>query len=182
MAKVEAQTGPEAPEAPEASAKKKGKKSKMLALITLPLVAILTFFLMARFITPIFIPMTKGMSSRNSDKSKIEKDDGDGDGNSIMWTLGIALANPKGSRGRQIMKVGVALELASNDIVEKAEKKRLRLMDTLMMVLSSQTLDNVCSPEGKSELKAQLKQRFMLGLEVGPEDIHHVYFSEFIVQ
>lgn len=191
MAEIEAQTSPEAAKATEiaeaegaaeAEGKKKGKKDKIFALIALPLVAALTFFLMTKFITPRLVPSTKNVSAENSDELEDKKKAEDDDANSVIWVLGTALANPSGSRGKQIMKVGVALELASNKIAEKAALKHARLMDILMMVLSAQTLERSCTLEGKSELKTELKQKFMLGLGVGPEDIRRVYFNEFVVQ
>ena len=80
------------------------------------------------------------------------------------------------------MKIGVSLDLASDAVMETAEKGRDRLLHTLMMILSSQTIEVLSSPEGKVLLTKELKEKFTSELSLKEGDIRRVYFSEFVLQ
>ncbi|MBW2492045.1 MAG: flagellar basal body-associated FliL family protein, partial [Deltaproteobacteria bacterium] len=82
--------------------------------------------------------------------------------------------------GKRYLKVTIQLE------VEKEEHKMLienhipQLRDTILLLLSSQTLKEINTMEGKLELKQALLSRMKQIL--GDGIVRRIYFTEFVVQ
>jgi len=94
-------------------------------------------------------------------------------------TFVVNLLDKKGL-GKRYLKVTIQLE------VEKEENKLLienhtpQLRDTILLLLSSQTLDEINTMEGKLELKQALLSRMKQIL--GDGIVNRIYFTEFVVQ
>ncbi len=71
----------------------------------------------------------------------------------------VNLADPKGKR---YLKLKVTLELESADVVEKTEKARPKMRDTVIMMLTSLTFEEVMTPEGKLRVKPWWIFRFLV--------------------
>jgi len=89
----------------------------------------------------------------------------------------VNLADPKGKR---YLKVKIELEVGSEQAVARLEKLDAKLRDSVIMLLTSLTFEDVMTPEGKLRIRDELLDRF--NQAVKPERINSIYFSEFVVQ
>lgn len=89
----------------------------------------------------------------------------------------VNLADPKGKR---YLKVKIELEVTSKEAVGRLEKLDAKLRDSVIMLLTSLTFEDVMTPEGKLRIRDELLDRF--NQTVKPERINSIYFSEFVVQ
>jgi flagellar FliL protein len=89
----------------------------------------------------------------------------------------VNLARTKGSR---ILKVTVTLELNNPAVQPEVEDNRQKIMDSILVLLSSKTFEDVYSIQGKFKLKDEITTRVNRFLAMG--HIKEVYFSEFLIQ
>lgn len=171
---VAEQAAENTPEKLEGEKEQNGKKKTiMIILAIVPIVSVLTFFSITKFISP---RLESSAAHASVETEEAEETTG------YTWELGEVLANPYETNNLHIMKVAVALELDSEELGLEIEKSRKRLLDSLMMVLTAKTLNMLTSPEGKTALKLELKNSFTseAGMEEG--DIRRVYFTQFVIQ
>ncbi len=67
-------------------------------------------------------------------------------------------------------------------IMENAERLVAALEDRFLTILTSKTLSDISSPDGKTRLKAELKESLTSDLGLQKGDIRRVYFGEFVIQ
>ncbi len=89
----------------------------------------------------------------------------------------VNLADPKGKR---YLKIRIELEIDSKETMAKAEKLKPKLRDTVIMMLTSLSFEEVMSPEGKIRIRDELMDRFNQLLK--PERVQQIYFTDFVVQ
>ncbi len=89
----------------------------------------------------------------------------------------VNLARTKGSR---ILKVTVTLELNNPAVQPEVEDNRQKIMDSILVLLSSKTFEDVYSIQGKFKLKDEISTRVNRFLAIG--HVKEVYFSEFLIQ
>ncbi len=152
---------------------KKNIKNLIPVMAIIPIVAALSFLFVTKIVNPRVV-------SSADDVEVVEEEEEETEG--VVWELGTKLANPLGSRNLRFAKVSVSLELASAEIVVKAEAGRARLEDIFLTILSSKTLTEMGSPAGKRELKRELKESFTSDLKLKKGDIRRIYFREFVIQ
>ncbi len=89
----------------------------------------------------------------------------------------VNLADPK---ARHFLKASLVLELSNEDAKEVAQKLMPRIRNDILMLLSSQTIEDVISIEGKVRLRDEIIAR--VSRIVGSNRLRNVYFSQFVVQ
>jgi flagellar FliL protein len=91
----------------------------------------------------------------------------------------VNLLNTKGA-GKSYLKVTMQLEVGKEEDRLLIENHKPQIRDTILLLLSSQTLNDINTIEGKLELKQSLLTRMkqILGAEV----VRRIYFTEFVVQ
>ncbi len=89
----------------------------------------------------------------------------------------VNLADPT---GRRYLRVKIALELKDDEALSEANDRIPQINDTIIMVLSSKTVEEVLAPEGKAELRFEIMNK--LNQLLGPGKIRGVYFTQFVVQ
>ena len=89
----------------------------------------------------------------------------------------VNLAKTQGSR---ILKVTVTLELKNPEVQPEVEDNRQKIMDSILVLLSSKTFADVYSIQGKFKLKDEITTRVNRFLVMG--HVREVYFSEFLIQ
>ena len=89
----------------------------------------------------------------------------------------VNLARTKGSR---ILKVTVTLELNNPEAQPEVNDNRQKIMDSILVLLSSKTFEDVYSIQGKFKLKDEITTRVNRFLAMG--HVREVYFSEFLIQ
>lgn len=102
--------------------------------------------------------------------------------NSVDYELGTVLANPAGTEGRRFAKVTVIIEVRTKSLLKELEKERSRLLHHLIILLSSKTIEELTSAEGKMLLQDEIKQKFANEMNWANSDICNIYFTEFIIQ
>ncbi len=98
----------------------------------------------------------------------------------VMYALDPLLVNLAESRGRQVLKVSVAFELSAPDVRAELDEKLQKITDSILVLLSSKTFDDVYSVEGKFRLKDEITMRVNRFLLLG--HVRDAYFTEFVIQ
>lgn len=82
--------------------------------------------------------------------------------------------------GKRYLKVTIQLEVGKEEDKLHIENHNPQLRDTILLLLSSQTLKEINTMEGKLELKQALLSRMKQIL--GDGVVRRIYFTEFVVQ
>jgi len=82
--------------------------------------------------------------------------------------------------GKRYLKVTIELELPGVEEKAIVEQYKPQLKDTVLLLLSNQTFDDISSMEGKLELKQSLLYR--INQLLGDKIVDRIYFTEFVVQ
>jgi flagellar FliL protein len=82
--------------------------------------------------------------------------------------------------GKRYLKVAIALEVGGGEKKQMVETHRPQIKDTVLLLLSSHSFEEIRSVEGKIELKQALLSR--INQVLGQRVVHRVYFTEFVVQ
>ena len=82
--------------------------------------------------------------------------------------------------GKRYLKISMELEVGSEEDRTKVENNVPRLRDTVLILLSSQTLKEINTIEGKLELKNAIVLR--MNQILGNKIVRRIYFTEFVVQ
>ena len=86
----------------------------------------------------------------------------------------------KAALGKRYLKVQITLEVDGEDGKRKVAGHKPELRDTILLLLSSYSFNDINTMDGKLELKQALVYRINQILD-GPI-VHRVYFTEFVVQ
>lgn len=89
----------------------------------------------------------------------------------------VNLADPK---ARHFLKVTIVLEVDSDKTKEEVDKLMPAIRNDIIMLLSSQTLEDVISLEGKVRLRDGISAR--ISRIIGGNKLLNVYFDTFVVQ
>jgi flagellar protein FliL len=82
--------------------------------------------------------------------------------------------------GKRYLKITMELEVGKEEDRMKVESNIPRLRDTVLILLSSQTLKEINTIEGKLELKNAIVLR--MNQILGNKIVRRIYFTEFVVQ
>jgi len=112
-------------------------------------------------------------------------DAGDGHGSSstevgIMFPLDLFTVNLLSESGRRYLKVEMNLELEGEELAIELEKKKPVLLDIIIRILSSKSLEEISTVKGKETLKEQIVSEVNTRIKDGK--IKNVYFVDFVVQ
>jgi flagellar FliL protein len=90
------------------------------------------------------------------------------------------IVNLAGTGGERYLKVTLELELKDSLLIAEMEKRKPQVRDTLLLLLSSKTLDDIATFRGKTKLRNEITSR--LNALLTPDSVKKVYFTEFVVQ
>jgi len=101
---------------------------------------------------------------------------------SIMFPLKSFIVNlvDKTGTGKRYLKLTMELEIKGEEQKMEVEKRIPHLRDTVLLLLSSRSLKDIGTMEGKLELKQALLMR--INRILGEGMVNRVYFTEFVVQ
>ncbi|HHL40482.1 MAG TPA: flagellar basal body-associated FliL family protein [Deltaproteobacteria bacterium] len=90
------------------------------------------------------------------------------------------IVNLMDNAGTRYLKVDVSIELASPE--QEAELKKLlpQIRDSIIILLSSKSYDDVGTVEGKFKLRDEIVAR--VNQHLGGEGVRTVYFTDFVIQ
>lgn len=94
-----------------------------------------------------------------------------------MKTFVVNLNDPGGKR---YLKTNIELEYITEEMGEEMEHRLPQLRDLILLLLSSKSLDDVQTVDGKIALRRELIQRINQVLTTGK--IRNLYFTEFVIQ
>ncbi len=101
-------------------------------------------------------------------------------GPSRTFSLGTVVVNVAETEGRRYLKASV--EVGVNGALPKElEARKSQFVDLLISVLSSKSLAEVTSAEGREGIRAEILERINAELLNGTK-IQRVFFTEFVVQ
>ncbi len=86
----------------------------------------------------------------------------------------------KAGLGKRYLKVTISLEVGNEEYEKMVERHKPQLRDTILLLLSSQSFNEISTMEGKLELKQALLSR--INQVLGQGIVHRIYFTEFVVQ
>ena len=112
---------------------------------------------------------------------KAEKKDSDIQPNlGVMVPLEPFVINLANSQGNRFLKVSVTLELSSPEVHAEVNENLQKITDSILILLSSKSFDDVYSVQGKFRLKDEITTRVNRFLVLG--HVKDAYFTEFVIQ
>lgn len=91
--------------------------------------------------------------------------------------LTVNLADPSGTR---YLKIGMEVELTSPEVAQELQAQNARVRDAIILLLSSKTVAQLATPEGKVLLKNEVAAR--LNQILGAPRIVRIFFTNFVFQ
>ena len=82
--------------------------------------------------------------------------------------------------GKRYLKITMEVEVLGEEDKLKVENHMAQMRDTVLILLSSQTLKDINTMEGKLELKHAILLR--MNQILGNKTVQKIYFTEFVVQ
>jgi flagellar protein FliL len=100
----------------------------------------------------------------------------------IIYPLDAFIVNlmDKSHATRRYLKVTMALEVDGEASRAMADKHKIHLRDTIILLLSDQGFEDISTVEGKLGLKQEIQSRINQILGTGV--VNTIYFTEFVVQ
>ena len=98
----------------------------------------------------------------------------------VMFPLDPFIVNLAGSEGKRFLKVTVSLELSTPEVHADLKGNIQKVTDSILVLLSSKSFEDVYSVQGKFKLKDEVTTRVNRFLVVG--HVKDAYFTEFIIQ
>lgn len=94
--------------------------------------------------------------------------------------FGGIIVNPAGSNGKRFLMIDIGLESSSASVLSELERKEIVVRDRMLKVLSSRTVEELASLEGRNLLKDELLDTVNAVLDGGRVD--YLYFTQFVLQ
>ena len=98
----------------------------------------------------------------------------------VMFPLAPFIVNLAGSGGKRFLKVTISLELSTPEVHAELKENIQKITDSILVLLSSKSFEDVYSVRGKFKLKDEVTTRVNRFLVVG--HVKDAYFTEFIIQ
>lgn len=165
-------------------AEEEGKKSKLLGVIIAVLV-VLALMLGGAFY---FMTQSGGEESTAQDTQTPEAstnlDASQGNSNYIRigptYQLDQIIVNLLTQSGRRYIKANIALEMTNPELQNELDTKRAAIRDTIILILSSKSFEEVSTERGKIKLKEEIAQKLNAFLVDGK--IRNVFLSDIMIQ
>lgn len=84
------------------------------------------------------------------------------------------------TNAERFLKVSIVLDMESQELRGEIDGKQPRLLDLLINILSSKTLDTISTPAGRNMLRQEMIDKMNAQFESGR--LVNVYFTEFVIQ
>ena len=98
----------------------------------------------------------------------------------IMFHLDPIIVNLARSQGSRFLKTTISLEMSSPEVRGDLVKNIRKLTDSILLLLSTKSFEDVYSVQGKFTLKGEITSRVNQYLTVG--QVKGAYFTEFLIQ
>ena len=101
-------------------------------------------------------------------------------GAATVWAMDAFIVNLLDNGGERYLKVVLQLELSDPEVIPELKEMKPKLRDTVLGILTSKSLKDVSTTEGKKRLKDEIAYRLNAHLSRGK--ILQVYFTDFVIQ
>ena len=166
-------------EAKESAPKEKGKSKLLIIIIALLVLIIVAGAAAFFFLLP--APSDEEIAKEiEKDEAPVAVTYSSETEVGVMWELQPFVVNLADPKAKHFLKASITLELKDDQAKELAQKLLPRIRNDILMLLTSQTLEDVISIEGKVRLKDEITAR--LNRILGPGKLLNVYFSQFVIQ
>ena len=98
----------------------------------------------------------------------------------VMFHLDPLIVNLARSQGSRFLKIAISLEMSSPEVRDDLDKNIRKLTDSILLLLSTKSFEDVYSVQGKCTLKGEITTRVNQFLTVG--QVKGTYFTEFLIQ
>lgn len=98
----------------------------------------------------------------------------------VIYSMQPFIVNLADPLGKRYLKIKIELEVNSKEVADNLTKVDAKLRDTVIMLLSSLTFEEIMTPEGKIRIRDELMDSF--NQTIRPERINGIYFTELVVQ
>ena len=114
----------------------------------------------------------KESAEQTKQEKKVKKD--------IMFHLEPLIINLARSQGSRFLKITISLEISAPEVRHDLEKNIRKLTDSIILLLSTKSFEDVYSVQGKFTLKGEITTRANQYLTGG--QVKGTYFTEFLIQ
>jgi flagellar FliL protein len=91
------------------------------------------------------------------------------------------LVNPAGTNGTRYLSTSIGLEMSDfGDETDRFEQLTPVIRDIFIAILSSRTLEELSSIEGKEKLRDEILVQ--VNKAIRPDSVHRVYFVDYVLQ
>lgn len=97
-----------------------------------------------------------------------------------VWPMDAFIVNLMDNGGERYLKVVLQLELSDPEVVAELKEIKPKLRDAILGILSSKSLKDISTSEGKQRLKEEITYRLNGYLSTGK--VLQVYFTDFVIQ
>ncbi|MEW6266643.1 MAG: flagellar basal body-associated FliL family protein [Thermodesulfobacteriota bacterium] len=169
-------------EAVESAAPQGGGKKKLLLLVIILVVVLGGAAAALTFLAPGLVPGLGKKAEKKADAAHAEPAAGktDAAGPGALYPMKTIIVNLMDPGGKRYLKATLSLEMDREPLKAEVDAKLPQIQDSILILLSSQTYDDISTMEGKTQLRNQIVSRCNTILKTGK--IRTVYFSEFVVQ
>ncbi len=98
----------------------------------------------------------------------------------VMMELTPFIVNLADPKARRYLKTTITLELRNDAAKERAEQLLPRIRNDIILLLSSHTMEDIITMEGKIRLRDEMIAR--INRILGENRLKNIYFSQFVVQ
>ena len=97
-----------------------------------------------------------------------------------LYTLETMIVNLADHGGKRYLRVTMALELSDPEAVATIENRLPQIRDAILMILPTETYEDISTTEGKIALRNQVVEKINSLMTKG--HVNNIYFTEFVVQ
>jgi len=162
----------------EQEEKKEGGSNKLLLIVIIVLLLVLLIVggLVAYFL------LSGGDEEKQAEPQKVEKKKKVSNMTEIgpIYPLDRFIVNLLSNNSNRYLKCKIDLELDAPELQKEIDKKLPAIRDLIIRILSSKTVEEIQTSQGKEKLKEEIKRKINEILTTG--EIRNVYFTEFVIQ
>jgi flagellar FliL protein len=97
-----------------------------------------------------------------------------------IWSLGSMVVNLMDNNGERYLKTNIQIEVSGQECLSELESLRPKIIDNILVLLSSKSYREIAGFEGKQSLRDDIAVRVNRYLTKG--QVMRIYFTEFLIQ
>ena len=98
----------------------------------------------------------------------------------FIYSMKPLIVNLADDSGGRYLKIKFEMELSSQAVLTEIDKRLPQVTDSVIMLLSSKSYNDMASPEGKDQMRNEIVLHLNSFLKTGT--VTRIYFTEFVMQ